>query len=460
MVDVKKKKTSKQEPIIEEEDKRVIVFIVIAVLVIIAIAICLLVGCDKKENNDDIINTPNEIDRKDDEEKKDIIVDYEEYDDDEEETIVKTTTSKKYEVTFKFNNETIVKKVKKGQKVTKYSPKGYSCKYYENKELTKEFNFDKKITSDKKIYMSCDEIEYKLIFDVETESKKTYHISDGNVKLDSPTDKIIEENGITKVFSKWSLDKGTLVDITHIDENAIDYANKKNEIHIYAFYTTDVKVTYVSNGVRNTSVIEAGKKVTMKAGNCESENFLGWSVNNDKVINYKENQEVNIYEDVTLYAVCASTIVEYISEEEKVEVAYTESDLEDYVAPTPEDLDMKIPTYYVPVKNETSTTKKVVSDNTLDMLENQIKQSDAAKKSAEGYTPEVDDIIEEIEKEFTGWEKEVPSKVKGEEPKKEKIEENYKPKKDTTEKLEATWKETIKYEDEVIDNSEQNSEEI
>lgn len=461
MTDVKKKKTTKKETIVKEEDKRVIVFIVLAVLVIIAISICLLVGCDKKEdNNDDVINTPNEIDKKDEEKenKKDVVVDYE---DEEETKVIKTnTSSKKYKVTFKFEDKTIIKKVKKGDKVSKYLPKGYTCEYFENKDLTKKYNFNKKITSDKKIYMSCKEIEYTLIYDAETDNQKNYFISDGDVKLDIPTNTIIEENGTKKVFYSWSLEKDKLVDATYIDESIIDYANKDNEIYIYAFYKSDIKLTYVVNGNNDSKEIKAAEKTTIETAQCETNTFLGWSVNNDNTIKYNAGDEVEFFEDTTLYAVCASTKVEYTSEEEKIEVGYTEEELENYVTPTPEELEFEIPTYYIPVTNETDTTKKVVSDDTLEMLENQIKQSDAAKDAAEGYTPEVDDIILEVEKEFTGWEKEVPSEVEGEEPKKEKVEVDYKPEKDSSEKLEATWEETIKYEGNLIDNSQQNEEEI
>lgn len=461
MADVKKKKTSKKETIVEEEDKRVIVFIVLAVLVIIAISICLLVGCDKEEDNDnDIINTPNEIDKKDEEknEEKDVVVDYEE---DEGIKVVKTnTSSKKYQVTFKLDDKTIIKKVKKGDKVSKYLPKGYTCEYFENKDLTKKYNFNKKITSDIKIYMSCKEIEYTLIYDAETDNQKNYFISDGDVKLDIPTNTIIEENGTKKVFYSWSLEKDKLVDATYIDESIIDYANENNEIYIYAFYKSDIKLTYVVNGNSDSKEIKAAEKTIIETARCETNTFLGWSTNNDNTIKYNAGDEIEFFEDTTLYAVCASTKVEYTSEEEKIEVGYTEEELENYVTPTPEELELEIPTYYVPVTDETDETKKVVSDDTLEMLENQIKQSDAAKDAAEGYTPEVDDIILEVEKEFTGWEKEVPSEVEGEEPKKEKVEADYKPEKDSSEKLEATWEEPIKYEGKLIDNSQQNEEEI
>jgi hypothetical protein len=64
---------------------------------------------------------------------------------------------------------------------------------------------------------------------------------------------------------------------------------------------------------------------------------------------------------------------------------------------------METPTYFVPVDEETLTSKKVVSDDEVELGENEVYFSQVVDNAIEGYVPTIGDNVEGFEKEFLGW---------------------------------------------------------
>ncbi len=390
----------------EEDDKRLIIFIALAILVIVATVIGLLVGCNKEEKAveepkkpDDTIVVPNdeEEDKKDEEAVVEKVV-----------AVTKTATSKKttsdtkYNVTFYLNGDENVKEVSKGNKVNKYTPLGYTdCKYYTDENMTHEYDFNTSVTSNKDIYMSCRVIVYEIVYDNESNNPSEYTIEDGNILLTEP----INYDGI---FQGWYLNNNK---ITKLTKDILTYANKNNQIHLTAKIVDHLNVNYydyegklVNHDEVTKDTIDSYVVIEGQNDYCDAnEKFLGWSnsIDNNNIntnLRLKEDRE-----DKSLYAVCGAARVVYKNGDEEVVVGYDETELEEYSLPTPEELGMEVPTYFVPVDEETLNSKKVVSDDTEAVADNEVKLSDVASKSASGYTPNVGDNVEEKEKEFKGW---------------------------------------------------------
>ena len=389
----------------EEDDKRLIVFIALAILVIVATVIGLLVGCKKEEKEveepkkpDDTIVVPS-----DDEEEEKVV---------EEEEVVKkvvavsttkkTTSDTKYKVTFYLNGEENVKKVNKGNKVSKYTPDGYTdCKYYTDENMKNEYNFNTSVNENKNIYMVCKVIHYEVIYDYESNNPTEYTVEDGNITLSEP----IDYDGI---FQGWYLNSNK---ITKLTKDIINYANKNNQIYLTAKIVDHLNVNYYDYEGKNVIHDEVTKDTLdsygVQSGNdayCSvNEKFLGWAMSSDSNnissnIRLKEDRV-----DKSLYAVCGAARVVYKSGDEEVVVGYNEQELEEYELPNPEDLGMEVPTYFVPVDEETLNSKKVVSDDKEYLEDNEIKLSEVSSKSANGYTPKEGDNVEEKEKVFKGW---------------------------------------------------------
>lgn len=468
MKEVKKtnKKRKIEEPIIEDDDKRVVVFIAIAVLIIVAVIICLLVTkCTKDEPVDD--DTPVKEVEKDKEKEEDKVIKDEEDDEDEKissitSTVKKLAAKKKYTVSFNLNGKDKYHTVKvtSGDTTKKYTPTGYeSCKYFKDKELEKEFDFDKGIKENTTVYMTCSEKEYQIVYNVDTDNQTNYFISDGKVQLDEPYDRVIDENGVLKTFVGWSLSETKYDEVKYLTPSLIKEA-KDDTIYLYAHYKSKITVTYAHDNSKYTYDVNEEMTILNPNDNiCTEGTLVGWTENEGtNRVTYVKGGITSFDNDITLYPICAVSTVKYTDPESDQEeiIGYDKEDLENFEIPEPEDVNIEIPTYFIPVVNETETTQKVVSDDKEVLEDKEIKVSDVKDKAAENYTPQIDDIVESLEKEFDGW---VEEKVDPEDENntiKEKVEDDFVPEEKTEEiKLEATWKEPVKYEGEKVDNSEE-----
>ncbi len=363
------KEVKVSEPVNEDEDKKLIVVIAIAILIIIGTVIGLLVGCQKEEDkNETDGNDTNIID-------VDPITDYTTEDDSTEKySIVRTTsstTTTKYQITFILDGKKVYStNIESGKKIKKYTPSGYEdCNYYGNSDLTEPFDFSKVPEDDANIYLVCMLKEYTV----------TYLESDGS------------------------------------------------EISSETLTGTDTE----------------GYKV---AGH-DKEGFLGWSKSGNSTIAYKAGAKINVDKDLTLTAVYGVTTVKYrtavahvipttevdenyepeeepevidevvtdvsVPEEDDeennsfsdtVEIAYTQEEVDNYSLPKdPSEVGLTTPTYFVPVEEETETSKKIVSDDTEEVGEKEVRISDVQGNTPHWYTPAVDDNVEEKDCVFDGW---------------------------------------------------------
>ncbi len=424
MKEINKKPSINEEKFIDEEDdKRVIVFITIAIVIIIAIIIGLLVGCTKNEEEKvpDAIedDTPQEVI------KKDEVVEETTTIEEVKTTVVKTSNKKEevneptndYLVTFYYNDNLGVEKIKvnEGNNVPSFVPEGYdSCEYYDLNG--NQINLNNGVYENKTIQMECSTNTYTIIYDKDGIESQTYRVTDGI--LDLP---VITTN---KIFIGWflTLNNGEYSNlINKITPSIIEYADSDNNIYLYAKEVDDIKVNYydedgvlyssvtLDNPEENLAVIDGINNNNLA---CTSENnFLGWSVNNDNTIDIKFGSTISVSDSVNLYAVCGTATVAYASEVNGIteivkEVGIKDEDKDDYVVPeTPAEAGIETPTYFVEVVEPTETSKTVVEDSKPDedMASNEIRLSEVVDKAAQGYTPEVNDEVEKLEKVFDGW---------------------------------------------------------
>lgn len=454
----KNKKPPTDEKFIEEDDdKRVIVFVAIAVLVIIGIIIGLLVGCQKEAESEEPGDEIQEPTSKDNEIIEDEVVNLEEEEKSVTTTVVKTTTKteekKKYLVTFYYNDNMNTHKVEvtEGEKVSPFVPEGYdSCEYY---VLDNEFDFNTSINSKTEIVANCEIDEYTIIYNVESNdinnsNPSSYNVNDGDIELSNLS------SSDQHIFAGWYTDSTYTNRITNITPSIIDLANSDKEINLYAKFVTEFEYSVINDTgekVLGETITYTDASVTITNINnsfCTlGGNHLGWTTTeNSKSISYTGGETVVLTGDLTLYPVCGTTTIVYVSEGEVVdEVGITEEELEDYDLPDEDDLDLTAPIYYLPVEEETTTSKEVVEDETEDIRDDQIKISDVEAKAAEGYTPLVGDNVEEIEKVLDGWTTEdtVPeSDTFGEQV---EVPEDYTPPEDSRVELNAEWVEPIQY---------------
>lgn len=469
------KKVTKKSPAVkndekfmeEENDNRVIIFIAIAILVIIGTIIGLLVGCDKKTEDKDPVKPKDDI----------VVPDNNKKDEDKKEetktTVIKKVTTKSndntnnktdeeetYVVSFNLLDEDSVYTVEaKDGKVTPYVPYGYdSCKYYSDEKLTTEFDFNKTITQNTNVYTSCSFTTYKIIYDRETTSPKEYTIKSGKVAL---SDAELE----TGLFEGWYTTPDFSGDkVEYLGRNLVNIANSDNEIYLYAKIAEKYEVRYHgSDGtVSMVASVSSQKDNQMLIMDYswlapEGMKLLGYSTSKDsKVIKYQPYQKITVTSDIDLYMVLGTAKVIYESEGELVTVGMTTEDLGDYNLPTPDEVGLEAPTYFVKVDKSNPNAKEVVPDEVKEALEGQIRLSDAKAKLGENETIEVGDSVEELEKVFDGWQ----TKETDEEGNEilVDVDENYKPEDNTDNELVAKWKEQEKTEDTANTTIEDNGE--
>ena len=353
----------------EKDDKKLIIIIGISILIIIGTVIGLLIGCEKKEEKeptkpkDDVI-TPVKV--KEDDKEDDVVV---------KKTTVSTDTVK-YRVKYYYrdSNDTDYKnytlKVKFGKLMSKFVPEGYEdCSYYTDSSLKNKVNFKNTVKSNKTIYMVC---------------------------------KLIKHN------------------VKYYDANGREMLSENLE------------------GKDNNNYIIADGNAACPV-NTE---FLGWKKTGSSInrVKYTEGSTTNVRRDLELSAVCGKTTVTYVNDiistegrdGENVEettttdevvntsvVGYTESDLVNYdvTALTPDQVGLDTPTYFVPTTAPASVIDKiktVVSDDTEEVTDTQIKISDI-KNKPDWYTPTISDNVEEKDYEFEGWTKKEEDPVTKEE---------------------------------------------
>lgn len=461
------KKVTKKSPAVkveekfieEENDNRVIIFIAIAILVIIGTIIGLLVGCDKKSEEKDPVKPKDDIvvpDTKEEDKKED-----------KETTVIKKVTTKSndkneetYVVSFNLLDEDDVHTVEvKNGKVSPYVPNGYtSCKYYADENLTKEFDFTNKITSNTNIYTSCSIAVYTIIYDKDTNSQTEYDLKEGKVAL---SDANLEKG----FFEGWYTTPDFSGDrVYYLSKDLTKIANEQNEIHLYAKVADSYSIRYHSKGgeVGITFTYYSQKEMPIRIENYggfapEGMKKLGFATKpGSNVIEYQLNQMVTLTGDLDLYAVFGTARVIYESEGEIVTVGMTSEELDNYNLPTPDEVGLKTPTYFVKVDKTNENAKEVVPDEIEELLDNQIKISDAKSKAGENETIEVGDSVEELEKAFDGWQ----AKETDEEGNEilVDVDDTYKPEDNTDNELVAKWKEQDKTTD-TTDTTELNEEE-
>lgn len=435
----------------DDSDNRVIIFVAIAILVIIGTIIGLLVGCEKKEDDkdpskpkDNVVVPVDDDKTKEDDKKGETTT----------KTVIRKVTTKSNDTTTKedeektyvvsFNlldDDSIYTVEAKDGKVRPYLPYGYdSCKYYSDEKLTSEFDFTKTITENTNIYTSCSFTTYKIIYDRETTSPKEYTVKSGKVALSG----VELETGFFEGWYTTPNFDGEKVD--YLGRNLAKIANSDNEIYLYAKTAEKYEVRYHDRnggvGLIFTFRSQKNNSITlMKYGT--SEELLGYTTSKDsKVIEYNVGEKVTLTGDLDLYQVIGTAKVIYESEGELVTVGMTTEDLGDYNLPTPDEVGIKAPTYFVKVDKTNPNTKEVVPDEVKEALEGQIRLSDAKAKAGENETIEVGDSVEELEKVFDGWQ----TKETDEEGNETlvDVDENYKPEDNTDNELVAKWKEQDK----------------
>lgn len=461
------KKVTKKSPAVkveekfieEENDNRVIIFIAIAILVIIGTIIGLLVGCDKKSEEKDPVKPKDDIvvpDTKEEDKKED-----------KKTTVIKKVTTKSndtneetYVVSFNLLDEDDVHTVEvKNGKVSPYVPNGYtSCKYYADENLTKEFDFTNKITSNTNIYTSCSIAVYTIIYDKDTNSQTEYNLKEGKVALS-------DANLESGFFEGWYTTPDFSGDrVYYLSKDLTKIANEQNEIRLYAKVADSYSIRYHYKGgeVGITLTYDSQKEMPIRIENYggvapEGMKKLGFATKpGSNVIEYQLNQMVTLTGDLDLYAVFGTARVIYESEGETVTVGMTSEELDNYNLPTPDEVGLKTPTYFVKVDKTKENAKEVVPDEIEELLDNQIKISDAKSKAGENETIEVGDSVEELEKVFDGWQ----AKETDEEGNEilVDVDDTYKPEDNTDNELVAKWKEQDKTTD-TTDTTELNEEE-
>lgn len=435
----------------DDNDNRVIIFVAIAILVIIGTIIGLLVGCEKKEDDkdpskpkDNVVVPVDDDKTKEDDKKGETTT----------KTVIRKVTTKSNDTTTKENEEktyvvsfnlldddSIYTIEAKDGKVSPYLPYGYdSCKYYSDEKLTSEFDFTKTITENTNIYTSCSFTTYKIIYDRETTSPKEYTVKSGKVALSG----VELETGFFEGWYTTPNFDGEKVD--YLGRNLAKIANSDNEIYLYAKTAEKYEVRYHDRnggvGLIFTFRSQKNNSITlMKYGT--SEELLGYTTSKDsKVIEYNVGEKVTLTGDLDLYQVIGTAKVIYESEGELVTVGMTTEDLGDYNLPTPDEVGLEAPTYFVKVDKTNENAKEVVPDEVKEALEGQIRLSDAKAKAGENETIEVGDSVEELEKVFDGWQ----TKETDEEGNETlvDVDENYKPEDNTDNELVAKWKEQDK----------------
>lgn len=403
----------------EENDQKLIVVIAIALLVIIATVIGLLVGCEKKEEEEP------------EEPKDDIVVPVEKEDDEtEEEEPVKKTTVKvtdeeetedvevvipMYDVTYyySFNERTHHESVLEGNAASEYVPSGYnSCKYYADEEFETEYAFDN-LYEDSNIYLDCETIKYTVVYRFEENDTTNNELNETEFTVEDDIE--LKDLETTEIFMGWYLDNEYTKRVYALNRDLTKYADNENVVYLYAKVEEQALIKLYNVGgdellleevLRKESAVEYTLPSTANLNVCSTNGkFLGWtSVQGSKNVEYKDEAKLVIDNDYTLYAVCGDATIQYESNGETVTVAYTKDELAELEGlPKPSDMDMETPSYYVPVTEEVLESLKIVSDDELELKENEVYLKDVVGNTREDYVPTVGDRVQAFEKEFVGW---------------------------------------------------------
>lgn len=444
----------------EENDKRVIIFVVIAILVIIGTIIGLLVGCEKKEDNDpvkpDNNKTTTPVKRVDDKKDEDV-------EPTTKKVVVKKlstktedttkTDTKKLTVTFFMIDEkySFMTSIENNSKVKAHEVSGYeNCKYYTDETSNTEFDFTKNITKDTNIYMTCSLTTYTIKYDRASNNVTSYNIKDGNVELFDGYD-------ADMIFDGWYTDTAHTNKVTSLSPSIIKYADSENVINLYAKFVEYYTVSYYDEDntlIRSDDLAKANlSNYTLIADySCPNDaKLLGFTSSlGSSVIKYANNEVIEVTGNTNIYTKCGKATVVYVSEDTTVTVGYNEEEIEKYEVPKPSDVGLETPTYFVKVDEKTEKSKEVIPDEALEVIENQIKLSDAKKKAGSNTEILVGDNVEEKEKVFDGWVTKEENPVDPENPIITPVDENYKPTEDGENKLEAVWKEQEEDKTEVL----------
>lgn len=456
--EVTKKEIKVEDNFLEEEsDKRVIIFVAIAILVIVGTIIGLLVGCEKKEDdpvkpNDNKVTPNKENDKKDEEIEpttKKVVV---------KKLSTKTdnttnTESKKLTITFFMIDEkySYITEIENNSKVKAHEVSGYEdCKYYTSETGESEFDFTKNITEDTNIYMSCSLITYTIKYDTASNNSTSYTIKDGTIALyDAYDDNMI--------FDGWYADTNYTSKVNSLNPSIIKYANSENIIKLYAKFVNHYTVNYYdeNNSLLNSTELTKNELINYTVStdySCpNAAKLLGYTSSlGSGVIKYANNESIEVTGDLNVYTKCGAATVVYVSEGETVTVGYNEEEMKDYNLPEPSDIGLEAPTYFVKVDTKTETSKEVISDEALEVLENQIKLSDAKKKAGSNTEISVGDNVEEKEKVFDGWVTKEENPEDPENPITTPVDENYKPSEDSENTLEGVWKEQEEDQTEIL----------
>lgn len=435
----------------EENDKRVIIFVVIAILVIIGTIIGLLVGCEKKEDNDpvkpDNNKTTTPVKRVDDKTDEDV-------EPTTKKVVVKKlstktedttkTNTKKLTVTFFMIDEkySFMTEIENNSKVKAHEVSGYeNCKYYTDETSNTEFDFTKNITKDTNIYMTCSLTTYTIKYDSSSNNKTSYTVKDGNIEL-------VDGYDADMIFDGWYTDTAYTNKVTSLSPSIIKYADSENVINLYAKFVEHYTVNYYDEDntlIKSDDLAKAdlSNYTVSTEYSCPNEaKLLGYTSSlGSSVIKYASNEITEITGNTNIYTKCGKATVVYVSEDATVTVGYNEEEMEKYEVPEPSDVGLEAPTYFVKVDEKTETSKEVIPDEALEVLENQIKLSEAKNKAGSNTEISVGDNVEEKEKVFDGWVTKEENPEDPENPIITPVDENYKPTEDDENKLEAVWKE-------------------
>lgn len=401
----------------EENDQKLIVVIAIALLVIIATVVGLLVGCEKKEEEEP------------EKPKDDIVVPVEDDEDDKEEDVVKKTTTKvtdkdedkeevvisTYDITYYygFNERTHHETVSEGNSASEYVPQGYNtCKYYVDEGFNTEYAFDN-VYEDTNIYLNCVAVEYSVVYD--------YQEADGTNNELNPDTFTVENNielkdlETTDIFMGWYLDNEYTNRVYELNRDLIKYADSENVVYLYAKVAREAMIKLHTAEGENVLTEVLNKETSdeyhlpssVNLNVCSADSkFLGWtSVQGSKNVEYKDEASIVVDRNYTLYAVCGDATIQYVSNGETVTVAYTKEELKEagFDLPAPSDMNMETPSYFVPVTEEVLESLKIVSDDELELKDNEVYYSDVLGNTREDYIPTVGDRVQAFDKKFVGW---------------------------------------------------------
>ena len=444
----------------EDNDKRVIIFVAIAILVIVGTIIGLLVGCEKKEEDDpvkpDNNKTTTPVKREDDKKDEDV-------EPTTKKVVVKKlstktedttkTDTKKLTVTFFMIDEkySYMTEIENNSKVKAHEVSGYeNCKYYTDETSNTEFDFTKNITKDTNIYMTCSLTTYTIKYDRTSNNKTSYTVKDGNIEL-------VDGYDADMIFDGWYTDTAYTNKVTSLSPSIIKYADSENVINLYAKFVEHYTVSYYDEDNKLINSVDLAKgdlsNYTVSTDySCPNEaKLLGYTSSlGSSVIKYANNEVTEITGNTNIYTKCGKATVIYVSEDATVTVGYNEEEMEKYEVPEPSDVGLEAPTYFVKVDEKTEASKEVIPDEALEVLENQIKLSEAKKKAGSNTEISVGDNVEEKEKVFDGWVTKEENPEDPENPIITPVDENYKPTEDGENKLEAVWKEQEEDKTEVL----------